>query len=574
MSFKYLSCTPHTRLIMHTHTNTNIMCVVTSTVEKLLQLVPIDESEREFPSLQSTVQRSLPPVHFSYQVKSPNVQPERSASGPVATSRPLPEPSSNATWQNQQRGNRRLQGPTHIPPAANKRQQQQKSLTGNEGGGGINVAGGHGNVMLSTAPQRVLQKQYQQTHQSKAYGQTNLGKGTAPGNQRRAGGGTNMAGVHNDNVPLHGQATQQKQQVQGGFYQLGGSAVNSMPALNALEPSSYFYHQALQPQRTNLQQQQQAQQQLHHQYQIQPQSHSHSQFQPPSHSQAQAQAQYRAQQQQQQQQQQAQHVGTGNGMYGYSGMRPNDPFLANWMNSSRPSDFSNATNTKNSQFYATLPPGQHQNWPNVVSAGGKAATLQQYQQLQEHRAKTQNPNPLPYSTGGYPVQTLNNLLGNQSDHNLKPGWPVYSAGGTSSSNSDERGKMDAISVLLQPERSLSSSNDFGRYGHIQSEPSLSKLQTNTSVHHGHNRGDAPGNKVDPHNRKTGAPVMGGAASTVTQSSKGTASSEVKGDGASKKLIILRGLPGSGKTTLARYVHVRSGNIKHVLTVWVRFPSEV
>ena len=518
---------------------------VSSTVEKLLQLVPIDESEREFPSLQSTVQRSQPRVHSSYQVKSPHHgQPERSSSGPAATS------NSSLTSQ---RANQRLQGPTHIPPAVNKR-QQQKNLAGNEGGGGISVSGGHGNMMSGIAPQKVQQKPYQQAHQSKTYGQTNLGKGTAPGNQRRAGGGANMAGVHSDNVALHGQTAQQKP----GFYQLGGSAVNSMPALNALEPSSYFYHQALQPQRTNLQQQ--AQQQLHHQYQLQPQSHSHSQFQTQAHSQAQAQAQvqaqYRAQQQQQQQQQQAQRMGTGvigNGMYGYSGMRPNDPFLASWINSSRQSDFSNTTNPKNSQFYATLQPGQHQNWPNVGNAGGKAASLQQYQQQQEHRVKTQNPNPLPYGAGGYPLQAVNSLLGGQGDQNHKPGWPVYSAGGSNASGSDERGKMDAISALLQPERSLSSSsNDFGRYGHIQSEPSLTKLQT-TSVHHGHYRGDVPGNKVDPHGRKIG--VIGSSAASVTQSAKGSGGSEVKSDSGSKKLIILRGLPGSGKTTLARYMYI-------------------
>ena len=514
------------------------MYVVSSTVEKLLQLVPIDESEREFPSLQSTVQRSQPRVHSSYQVKSLNHQPERSSSGPAATA------NSSLTGQ---RANQRLQGPTHIPPGVNKR-QQQKNLAGNEMGGGIGVTGGHGDVMLGIAPQKVQQKPHHLTHQSKAYGQTNLGKGTAPGNQRRAGGGANMAGVHGDNVAVHGHTSQQKP----GFYQLGGSAVNSMPALNALEPSSYFYHQALQPQRTNLQQQ--VQQPLHHQYQLQPQSHSHSQFQHQAHSQAQAQAQYRAQQQQQQKQQQAQHMGTGvigNGMYGYSGIRPNDPFLTSWMNSSKQGDFSNATNTKNSQFYATLQPSQRQNWPNVVGgAGGKAASLQQYQQHQEHRVKTQNPNPLPYGAGAYPLQAVNSLLGGQGDQNHKPGWPMYSAGGSNASGNDERVKMDAISVLLQPERSQSSSsNNFGQYGHVQSEPSLSKLQT-TSVHHGHNRGDVPGNKVDPHGRKTGV-----TSSSVAQSAKELGGSEVKGDSGSKKLIILRGLPGSGKTTLARYIEL-------------------
>ena len=591
------------------------MCyVVTSTVEKLLQLVPIDESEREFPSLQSTVQRSQPRVHSSYQTKSSNHQPDRSSSGPAAT--------GNSGLMSQQ-GNRRLQGPTHIPSAVNKA-QQLKNLTGNEGGGRIlsGMTGvGHGSVMPDNVPQqRVQQMPYQQTHhQSKAYGQTNLGKGTAPGNQRRAGGGgTNMAGVHNDNVALQGQTTSQQklpQSVQGGgggFYQLGGSTVNSMPALNTLEPSSYFYHQALQPpqptqqQRTtaSLQQQQAAQQQLQHQYQRQAaQSHSHSQFQPQSHSQAQYQAQ----------QQHAQRMRTGvigNGMYGYSGMRPNDPFLASWMNSSRQSDFSNSTNTKNSQFYAALQrPGQHQNWPNTIGGGGggggiaaaggggKATHLQQYQQYQQeqHKVKTQNPNPVPPpygSAGGYPLQapvTNISLLGGQTDKSHKHGWPMYSAGaggvsnattsgGGGAGNANERGKMDPLSVLLQPERAMSASSsqlsDFGRYGHVQSEPSLSKLQTAatavTGVHYGHtstsSRGDVPGNnnKVDPHGRKPGvigstsSASGGGGTGSVTHAHSGKESggSEVKGvDSGSKKLIILRGLPGSGKTTLARYVNL-------------------
>ena len=188
--------------------------VVSSTVEKLLQLVPTNESDTEFPSLQSTVQRSQPRVHSLYQaISPPSHQPDRSSSGPAAT--------GNSTLTGQ-RGNRRLQGPTHIPPAVD-RNQQLKNLTGNEFGGGLRV----------TPQQRVQQNPYQQNHQSKAYGQTNLGKGTAPGNQRRAGGGTNTAGGHGDNVPLHGHGQQKPPQVQGGFYQLGGTAVNSMPALSA-----------------------------------------------------------------------------------------------------------------------------------------------------------------------------------------------------------------------------------------------------------------------------------------------------------------------------------------------------
>jgi hypothetical protein len=144
---------------------------------------------------------------------------------------------------------------------------------------------------------------------------------------------------------------------------------------------------------------------------------------------------------------------------------------------------------------------------------------------------------------------------------------MYSMDGSSvsaSAGSDERGNMDAISALLQPATVTSSSSsslssDFGRYGHFQSEPSLTRLQT-TNAHRGHDgngRGDAPGNKVDPHGRKTGVIGSGssGAANVTTQSRKGSGGSEVKGDGGSKKLIILRGLPGSGKTTLARYVYM-------------------
>lgn len=525
------------------------MYVVPSTVEKLLQLVPTNESEREFPSLQSTVQRSQPHVRSLYQaISPPSHQPDRSSSGPAATG------SSSLTGQ---RVNRRLQGPTHIPPAVD-RNQQLKNLTGNEFGGG-----------LRATPQRVQQNPYQQTHQSKAYGQTNLGKGTAPGNQRRAGGGTNTTGVHGDNVALHGHGQQKPPQVQGGFYQLGGSTVNSMPALNALEPNSYFYHQALQPPQrstaTNMQQQQ-------HQYQLQSQSHSHSKFQPQSHSQVQAQAQYRAQQQQQ-----AQRMGTGNGIYGYSGLRPNDPLLASWMNSSsRQSDFSNTTNTKNSQFYSTLQqPGQHQNWPNVMDGGGKTASLQQYHQQQQ-----QSPNPLPSyrGTGGYSLHTpvSNSLLGVQGDQSHKSDWSMYSVDGSSanSGGGDGRGNMDPISaLLLQPERAMTSSSlslsssDFGRYGYVQSEPSLSKLQMSNAHHRGHNsRGDAPGNKVDPHGRKTGA--NSGSSGAATQSGKGSGGSEVKGDGGSKKLIILRGLPGSGKTTLARYVYMHMKNTLNYLDAHV------
>ena len=518
--------------------------VVSSTVEKLLQLVPTNESDTEFPSLQSTVQRSQPRVHSLYQaISPPSHQPDRSSSGPAAT--------GNSTLTGQ-RGNRRLQGPTHIPPAVD-RNQQLKNLTGNEFGGGLRV----------TPQQRVQQNPYQQSHQSKAYGQTNLGKGTAPGNQRRAGGGTNTAGGHGDNVPLHGHGQQKAPQVQGGFYQLGGTVVNSMPALSAaLEPNSYFYHQALQPpqQRGATTTNNMQQQALHHQYQLPPQSHSHSKFQPQSHSQVQAQAQYRAQQQQQQQ---AQRMGTGNGMYGYSGLRPNDPLLASWMNSSsRQSDFSNNTNAKNGQFYPTLQqPGQHQNWATVMDGGGKTANLQQYHQQQQ-----QNPNPLPYGgSGGYPLQApvSNSLLGGQSDQSRKSDWSMYSVapGSSSSGSGNERGNMDAISaLLLQPERAMTSSSsmsssDFGRYGHVQSEPSLSKLQTTNAHHRGHNSGGAaPGNKVDPHSRKTGV-NSGSSGGAATQSGKGSGGSEVKGDGGSKKLIILRGLPGSGKTTLARYMYM-------------------
>ena len=532
--------------------------VVSSTVEKLLQLVPTNESDTEFPSLQSTVQRSQPRVHSLYHaISPPSHQPDRSSSGPAAT--------GNSTLTGQ-RGNRRLQGPTHIPPAVD-RNQQLKNLTGNEFGGGLRV----------TPQQRVQQNPYQQNHQSKAYGQTNLGKGTAPGNQRRAGGGTNTAGGHGDNVPLHGHGQQKPPQVQGGFYQLGGTAVNSMPALSAaLEPNSYFYHQALQPpqQRGATTTNNMQQQALHHQYQLPPQSHSHSKFQPQSHSQAQAQAQYRAQQQHQQQQQ-AQRMGTGNGMYGYSGLRPNDPLLASWMNSSsRQSDFSNNTNAKNGQFYPTLQqPGQHQNWPTVMDGGGKTANLQQYHQQQQ-----QNPNPLPYGgSGGYPLQApvSNSLLGGQGDQSRKSDWSMYSVAGSSSSGGggNERGNMDAISsLLLQPERAMTSSSsssmsssDFGRYGHVQSEPSLSKLQTTNAHHRGHNSGGAaPGNKVDPHGRKTGV-NSGSSGAAATQSGKGSGGSEVKGDGGSKKLIILRGLPGSGKTTLARYVYKYTQLDVHVCT---------
>ena len=508
--------------------------VVSSTVEKLLQLVPVDESEREFPSLLSTVQRSQLPHSYI------NLQPGRSVSGPPVTgnasltSRPISESLSNATWQNQQRVNRRLQGPTHIPPMMNKRQQ----LAGNGELGGTNV--------LGTALQMGQQKlPYQQTYQSKGHGQTNLGKGTAPGNQRRAGGGSSVAGVHSDSIPLHVQTSQQQQQVPPaghGFYQMGGSAVNSMPSLNELDPSSYFYHQALPPHNA----QQQQQRQLHQQYQLQPQSHSHSQFQPQSHSKHGAQAQYRAQQQQQQQQ--AQRMGTdilGNEMYGYSGMRPNDPFFASWLNSSRQSDFSNSSNS--GQFYAQ-PPGGQQNWPNIGLTGGNTASLQQYQQQQQeqHRVKTKQ-NPLPYGgSGGYPPQPINSLMGNPSEQNHKSGWPIYPAAGGGSIG-EERGKMDAISALLQPERSTS---DFSRYGPVQSEPSLSKM---TGVHQRHNEG-APANKVEVHRRKTGPPVSigGGVSGTGTVTSgKGSGNSEVKVDGGSRKLIILRGLPGSGKTTLAR-----------------------
>ena len=127
---------------------------------------------------------------------------------------------------------------------------------------------------------------------------------------------------------------------------------------------------------------------------------------------------------------------------------------------------------------------------------------------------------------------------------------MYSTGG--GGGSEERGKMDTVSALIQPERSPLSG--LIRYGHIESEPSSSK--PSTDGHHGRSVGGAPGNKVDAHGKKavahTGSRVGRTTSGTIDER-RSEKSSGVKSDRGPRKLIILRGLPGSGKTTLARYV---------------------
>ena len=480
---------------------------MSSTVEKLLQLVPVDDEE--FPSLHSVAQQSQISLHCQ-------IPPQRGgSSGPVGTTDSGSQATSNTSnlaWQNQPR-NLRLQGPTHIPP--NKQNQ------------GV---GRRGNAVSNNTAQKNQQKQnLPNQQQSKGQVQSNFGKGSAPSNQKSG------------SVAMSNQQQQQLQaqmQGQGGFYQMGGSNVTSMPAMGSLDPSTspsllYYHRQAALHQQQ--QQQQQQQRQLQQSRIIQPsqfqprpphnyQSHSHSQYQVRQQARGGQLPQSQHQQQTQPQQQQWHSaVGTGNSgatsLYGYPEMRENDPYFANWMNPAP------AQSSYTDQFHVQ---GQ-QNWPNI----GEASLP-----YQEREVKTQN--SLSYGGGTYPRPGMNSLLGDPPDH-AKLEWPLYAPG----RGINERTSVDPVSALLHPpgtaDRSPMSSK-FGSQGlvHVHSEPSFPKQADS------HQRRE--GEKAEPHgSRKDGAPASGGKSGNT-----GTGNRKKMSDtNRPKKLIILRGLPGSGKTTLAR-----------------------
>lgn len=354
--------------------------------------------------------------------------------------------------------------------------------------------------------------------------------------------------------------------------------MNSMPSLGSLNPlppssssGSLFYHHPPPPPSMQPYQQQQPPSQL----QALP---GQGNFQPPLHMlppQYRIQTQYRApppRQQapppgqlappprqpapppgqptppQQKQWQTGPAVGTGGNrgggnLYGYPDIRgvAGDQFFSSWMNPGRP------TSDYVDQYYNNMQ-GQ-QNWPNI----GEAEMWQ----------KTQNPST-DYGGGTHLPPGMSSLLGDPDERNSRSEWPLYAPGSNSGTIGDCRGKLDPMSAaLLQPLAPPNTS--FGRHGPVQSELSFSsnaigqghrKFQEGES-HHGGGGGVTRVNgrsNVGPFGEERAR--VGDSSGEVQRVASGKSMESGRSDGGAsdggpRKLVILRGLPGSGKTTLAR-----------------------
>lgn len=232
-------------------------------------------------------------------------------------------------------------------------------------------------------------------------------------------------------------------------------------------------------------------------------------------------------------------MGGSTGVYGYPNARPNNQFYSSWMNSRQ------GTGEYTNQFYLQ---GQ-QNWPNIGEAELR---------YREHGFDT-NQNPGTNYDGSYLPPGMTGLL-RDANETSKSDWPLYTSG-SSGAIGDYRSKMDIVSALLQPERTPVSSNSFTRQGPNQSEPSLASMTS--SQDRPYREGDSQRFNKDERlhcERKDTTPVGEGKGvvskvALANERSKDSSSreSETKDRESSgtKKLIILRGLPGSGKTTLAR-----------------------
>ena len=397
--------------------------------------------------------------------------------------------------------------------------------------------------------QQQLQPQ-QQLHKSQ--NQSILGKRPAPG--KKTGVSYNL--ISGGIVDGGREKENERHDV---FYQMGGNAVNSMPALGSLNPpplpfpssapsphigggsSPYFHH----PPNVHVHP---------HQQQIHNQAHVRGNYPPQLHTQHRGQAQYRAHPQRQtavhvhqQKQWHPPTVGGGSGgdMYGYpdvSGIHVGDQFYSNWMKPGHPAGDYN-------QFYDMQ--GQ-QNWPNI---GGP--------EMQQNQDKTRN--RLVDYRKEYLPSGMTSLLGDPNEHSTRREWPVYTPGSNSGTIGNHRGNLDPISALLQPPVPNGS---FGRHGPVQSEPSLSSIvigQHQQKFQEGENHhGDAT--RVNHQGQRNvaastkGKEERGDIYSAVASGSRRVESSDssslepkvANSGGGPRKLIILRGLPGSGKTTLARY----------------------
>ena len=372
-----------------------------------------------------------------------------------------------------------------------------------------------------------------------------------PGNQKSSGG-----------VPLVGPSGQVGSSESGSgemFYQMGGSGVNSsMPAsLASMDPAAapLFYHNSAQA--------------LQRHPQTQQANFSRTSYPHPT-----AVPQHRAQApppQHRGHQPGNKHWpppvisgGSGSygsngggggvgGLYGYANFGQDGQYLASWMNRApRSSDYAE-------QFYRQ---GQ-QTWPNVSESG-----LQYSERGATERAAG--------SYGGnYYTHGMNFPTGGDSnDQANKSDWPIYMS--ESSSIREHKANLDAIAALLHPETSPLSDGSFGRRGYVQSEPSSLSGYAQRPLYEGGGGGSdhVAGERGEHHGKQRNVAVVGeeevvevengdkgtSAASSEEKGADERAKSEGKGnrdEGGGKaasrprKLIILRGLPGSGKTTLAK-----------------------
>ena len=345
--------------------------------------------------------------------------------------------------------------------------------------------------------------------------QSILGKRSAPGNQKTTSTSRSVAGggatVESGNQQL--------------FYQMGGSAATPMTSIGSADSLYRRTGAPLLPQplpqvrNTKVN------------YQTQFQSPAHR-SQPQYGGGVQQQGHHQSSQQKQWHPAMAPGSGGGVGLYGYPDVRPSDQyFSSSWMNPRQ------ATNDFSEQYYTQ---GQ-QKWPNYSDNELRYGN------------SDRTGNPVPNYGGSYLSPAMTSLLGEPHEQ-MKSDWPVYAsaASGSNGTIGDGRGNMGAISKLLQPPPM--SSNSFSRRDPSQSEPSLSNMagaqqhQAGGS-HHAAVESDQHGRKEVAASNSEGGRSDGGVAAEKRKVSV-ERDSKLKESGP-KKLIILRGLPGSGKTTLAK-----------------------
>ena len=251
--------------------------------------------------------------------------------------------------------------------------------------------------------------------------------------------------------------------------------------------------------------------------------------------------------------------GGGGGMYGYTNFGQDGQYYGSWMNSGpRPGDYMD-------QFYRS---GQ-QSWPNISESG--------LQYNGERETGTGTGTMRSYG-GDYYSHVMGSLAGGDSNEGAKKSdWPMYPS--ESGSIQEHKANLDAIAALLHPETSPLSDGQFSRHSYVRSEPSsLSNLaglvQRQSYEGEGVSGHVGGGDRVEHRGKRDVSAAIGeerAGSGEGQNAGKGqsTAGGEVRRGGSDKKtrservkvgegrgskpkkLIILRGLPGSGKTTLAR-----------------------